>query len=290
MGPFFAVLAALAFALGTVLQQKGTLSTGAGENDPRFLVEILRKPVWLLGLVFQVVGWVLQAMALDRASLVVTQSLTALSLVAALPLGVWLTNQHIGRREVSGAGFTLVGIALFLAAGQPLGGTNHPGAPTWIAACTVTLTLVVVLALVGHQLSGAERAITLGVASGLGFGLQAAVTKTFVTLIGGGALALLATWSTYVLIVTAVLGFVLQQSALKTGVLAPAMASSNSVTLFASVVLGIAVYGEKLTKSGGSHVGFAIVGLAVAVAGIVLLAGSASPTQTDVPAVSASRK
>ena len=49
-------------------------------------------------------GWVLQAMALDRASLVVVQSLTALSLVVALPLGALLTDQHIGRRELTGAG------------------------------------------------------------------------------------------------------------------------------------------------------------------------------------------
>jgi hypothetical protein len=33
-----ALLAAFAFGLGAVLQQKGTLESPAGENDPRFLV------------------------------------------------------------------------------------------------------------------------------------------------------------------------------------------------------------------------------------------------------------
>src|SRR5215469_1013798 len=103
MGEFLAVLAAIAFAFGTVLQQKGTMSTRAGEMDPRFLIEILHEPVWLAGLIFQIVGWVLQAMALDRASLVAVQSLVSLSLVIALPLGCWLTNQHVGRREIAGA-------------------------------------------------------------------------------------------------------------------------------------------------------------------------------------------
>ena len=46
-------------------------------------------------------------------------------------------------------------------------------------------------------------------------------------------MSLLADWSIYVLVVTAVTGFVLQQSALKTGVLAPAMASGNAVSLLA---------------------------------------------------------
>jgi hypothetical protein len=173
------------------------------------------------------------------------------------------------------------GIVLFLSAGQPQGGTNHPTAATWWTACLVTLALVAILGVLGHRLRAAEKAITLGVAAGLAFGLQAAVTKTFVTEISGGVLGLLASWSTYVLILSALAGFVLQQSALKTGVLAPAMASSNAVTLFASVVLGVAVYGETLSKTGGAHSGLAIVGLLIAVGGVALLAGSTSPQAPD---------
>jgi drug/metabolite transporter (DMT)-like permease len=272
-----AIAAAIAFALGTVLQQKGTMATEAGENDPNFLLEILHKPVWLAGMIFQAVGWVLQALALDRASLVVVQSLTALSLVIALPFGAWLTRQHVGGREITGAVLTMGGIVLFLSAGQPQGGTNHASAGTWWAACLLTLALVVILGVLGHRLRAAEKAITLGAAAGLGFGLQAAVTKTFVTEVGGGVLSILGSWSTYVLILSAIAGFVLQQSALKTGVLAPAMASSNSVTLLASVVLGVVVYGEKLSKTGGAHSGWALIGMAVAIGGVVLLAGSAPP-------------
>jgi drug/metabolite transporter (DMT)-like permease len=281
MGELLAVMTAAAFAFGTVLQQKGTMTTRAGDKDPRFLIEILHKPVWLAGLIFQIVGWVLQAMALDRASLVVVQSLVSLSLVIALPLGGWLTDQHIGRREVAGAALTLAGIAWFLSAGQPQGGTDQPGARTWTVTCVVTIALVLALAVAGNRLVGARKAIALGVAAGLAFGLQAAVTKTFVTHVGDGIVGLLSTWSSYVLLVTALLGFGLQQSALKTGVLAPAMASNNSVTLFASVVLGFVVYGETLAKSGGAHPGFAVAGLVVAVTGIVLLAGSTRPGQRD---------
>jgi drug/metabolite transporter (DMT)-like permease len=281
VGDALAIAAAVAFAVGTVLQQKGTLSTTAGEKDPRFLIEILHQPVWLAGLGCQIAGWVLQAAALANASLVVVQSLTAMSLVVALPLGVWLTHQHVGWRESSGALLTLVGLVVFLSAGQPQGGTNDPSAATWWVACLVTFALVAVLALVGNLFSGADKALTLGIAAGLGFGLQAAVTKTFVMEISGGLLAIMADWSVYVLILSAISGFVLQQSALKTGVLAPAMASSNAITLFSSVILGIFVYGEHLSKAGGSHVGLAFVGLAVALGGIGLLAGSAPPEPTE---------
>lgn len=282
MGPALAIVAAAFFALGTVLQQKGTLSTEASEGDPHFLLQILRRPVWLAGAVLMASGWVLQAMALDRASLVVVQSLTALSLVIALPLGVVLTAQHVGRREFGGALLASLGIIFFIAAGQPQGGTSHPSATSWWIACISIGLLVVALVGLGTRFGGAARALTFGAAAGLGFGLQAAVTKTFVTEIGTGILALLSTWSVWVLILSALTGFALQQSALKTGVLAPAMASANSVTLFTSVVLGIAVYGERISKGGAGHSSSAFVGLIVAVFGIALLAGSNAP-QSSAP-------
>jgi drug/metabolite transporter (DMT)-like permease len=280
MGEALAIVASVLFALGTVLQQKGTMSTEAGEDDPRFLVQILHRPVWLTGAALMAIGWVVQAAALDRAALVVVQALTALQLVIALPLGVMLTDQHVGKREASGAGLTLVGIIFFIAAGQPQGGSSHGSATAWWTSCLVVFGLVAVLVVVGARFSGGAKAITLGAAAGLGFGLQAAVTKTFVTEIGGGVLSLLASWPVYVLILSAVIGFTLQQTSLKTGVLAPAMASANSVTLFTSVILGIAVYGEVISKSGTSHSVSAWLGLLVAMLGVALLAGSEAPQQT----------
>jgi drug/metabolite transporter (DMT)-like permease len=272
-----AVVAAFLFAIGTVLQQKGTMSTEAGEDDPRFLVQILRRPVWLAGAGLMATGWVVQATALDRGSLVVVQSLVALSLVIALPLGALLTDQHIGRRELLGAGLTLVGIVFFVAAGQPQGGITNPSATAWWTAILLIYGLVVILYFVGTRFSGAAKALTYGAAAGLGFGLQAAVTKTFVTEVGSGIVSILSSWSVYVLILSALTGFALQQTSLKTGVLAPAMASANSVTLFTSVILGIAVYDETLSKSGTGYTSSAFVGLAIALAGIALLAGSSAP-------------
>jgi hypothetical protein len=89
-----ALLAGLLFALGSVLQQRGTLQTSAKEGDPRFLLEIIHKPVWLLGGSLQVSGWVYQAAPGKSGCLVAVQSLCALSLVFALPLGARLTGQY----------------------------------------------------------------------------------------------------------------------------------------------------------------------------------------------------
>jgi drug/metabolite transporter (DMT)-like permease len=273
----FALLAALAFALGSVLQQRGTLETAAAEGDPRFLTQILHRPVWLAGTACQSSGWVLQAAALDRGSLIVVQSLTTLSLVLALPLGARLTHQRIGRRVWLGALAMVVGIVAFLSVGSPSGGTATPSAAEWWAAGASSATIVAVLVLLGRARSGAARALLFGSAAGVCYAMQVSVTKVFVTLVGGGLATYLTSWTIYALIASALLGFVLQQSALKTGVLAPAMASSNAVTLFMSVLLGITVFGETLHGGGGRRLP-AVLGLLVALLGVSLLAGAQPPT------------
>ncbi len=273
MDYLLALFAACGFALGSVLQQKGTLEVPAAEDDPRFLAQILRRPIWLAGGACQAAGWVLQAAALDRGPLVIVQSLTTMSLVIALPLGARITDQQITRRVTCGAAAVVAGIVLFLAAGSPQGGTSTPPAAAWWSACLTSAAIIVVMFTLGRHRRGAGKALMFGAAAGVGFAVQAAVTKVFVTLLGHGVATLLSSWTTYVLMASALIGFVLQQSALKTGVLAPAMASSNAMTLFASVVLGLTVFGEGVSN-GNAHLASAIVGLGIALAGIVLLAGA----------------
>ena len=282
MADALALLAALAFAFGTVLQQRGTLDTKAAEGDPHFLTEIIRKPVWLFGAVAQALGWVLQAVALDKGSLIVVQSLCAMSLVFALPIGVRLTDQHVGRRSIVGAVLTLGGIVVFIAVGQPQGGTETPDATVWWAAGIASVAAMVVLAVIAQRRRGPVAAALFATAAGIGFAFQAAVTKVWVGDLGGGLSAVLTTWTTYALVVSALAGFALQQSALKTSFLAPAMAASNASTLVISVILGVTVFQETLSNGSG-HMGPAVVGLVLAVVGVGLLAKPTDAESTPSP-------
>jgi drug/metabolite transporter (DMT)-like permease len=249
------------------------METPAGGADPRFLVELFRRPIWLAGAGLQGTGWILQAMALDRGSLVVVQSITATSLVIALPLGAHFTNQQISRRVVAGAVAIIVGIVVFLSVGSPEKGIAHPSAGAWWSAGIGGGFIIAVLAWRGFVRTGATRALFLGSAAGVGFALQATVTKEFTTTLGNGLGSLLTSWEVYALVASAIVGFILQQSALKTGVLAPAMASSNAVTLFASIIFGVTVFEERLTKD-NSSLAPAVIGLGIALFGVALLAGT----------------
>jgi hypothetical protein len=181
----------------------------------------------------------------------------------------------VGRRQVTGAVLTVAGIVLFLAAGSPGGGTTHPTATAWWVTGLVCVGGVAALGSLGWTRRGPTGAILLAAGAGICFAFQAAVTKDFVSLLGHGLSVVLTTWTPYVLLLTALIGFGLQQTALKKGQLAPAMASSNSMTLIASVIIGSAVFGETISQGGGLYL--AITGLVIAVAGIWALAVAPAP-------------
>jgi hypothetical protein len=265
-----ALLSPLVFAFGTVLQQRGTLETRAHAKDPRFFLQMLRRPSWLFGVLGLVVAWGLQAAALRLGGLVIVQALQVLSLVFALPIGVRLSRQRVTWASGGAAMLTVAGLVAFVTLGHPKGGISTPGATAWLAAGPTVAVLTVALSWFGWKYHGRVAAALFGIGSGLCFGLEAAVTKLIVAEIGRGIAPLLIHWPLYVFVITGVAGFALQQAALKTGALAPALAAIHSATLAGSVFLGLAVFKEALSQSTPRLVP-AVVGLALAFAGVVLL-------------------
>ena len=278
----FALLAALCFALGPVLQQKGTFeTTAAPAGDEHFFRRLIRRPIWLAGGACQAAGWVLQAVALNVGSLIVVQAITTLSLVIALPLGHRITSQRITTRVWLGAAAVVVGIVAFIAAGSPTKGIEQPSATAWWTAGILILAIVGVGYAAARSTTGALAAALFGASAGVCFGMQSAVTKEFTTVVSSGLAAILSSWTTWALIATALVGFVLQQSALKSGVLAPALASSNALTLLTSVILGFTVYEE--TVEAGARRGLALAGLAIALGGVAALAAAPSAPEAVRP-------
>ena len=271
------LLAATAYGLGTVLQQKGTLQDDGGAGV-RFLTGLFRRPVWLAGAAVTVLGAVCQALALRSGPLAVVQALTTLSLVIALPFGVRLTDQQVTARVWTGAGATTAGVVLFVAVGAPQSGAGGPSATAWLLAGLVAAFLVVVLVRAGSARSGSTRALLLGAAAGLGYGLASALAKALTGRFADGLGAVLTSWELYGLAAAGILGLATGQAALRTGALAPAMAATSSVALLAGVVLGLTVFGETLARGPG-HLAAVVTGLAAAILGIALLSRAPAPAE-----------
>ena len=83
------------------MQQRGTYEVpDVSVRNPGSLLQLVARPVWLMALGVMVVGWAFQAAALDRGRVSIVQVFLTMTLVFVLPLGVWLTKQHVSKREV----------------------------------------------------------------------------------------------------------------------------------------------------------------------------------------------
>jgi hypothetical protein len=267
-----ALVAAAFFALATVLEQRGAMQ----EPDsmalrPRFLLRLVRKPVWLLGLLADATGYGVQAAALGFGRLIVVQPLLVSSVVLALPLGVWLTNQRIGRREVLGAAAVCGGLVVFKLVATPAGGRADSTGWRWVAAASLVGGLAVLLVLAAHRRPAGLRATLLGTAAGLIFGgLVAALTKATVDRFDEGPAAVFGDWHVYALAFTGVSAFLLFQASLQTGALPPAMTAETVLETAAGVAAGIFLFQERLDEDPWQTV-VSLLALGTVVAGLTAL-------------------
>ena len=274
-----ALAAAFLFALGLVLQEKAASAQSADTVGAGFLARLAHQPVWLLGLAVQGLGFVAQAIALGIGRMVVVQPLLVSSIVFALPLGRLIEGRPIRRPEMVGAALVAGGLAALLLVSKPAAGDDDASLRSWAVVGGASLGLAVLLFVLARGRSPAMRAGLLGTAGGILFGLGAALTKTTVSMLDDGVLAVLGDWHVYALVVASIAAFWLEQAALQTGALAAAVATTMAFDPLSSLVYGIVLFQENLHETA---IGYALclVSLAVALAGLVILArakGSEAP-------------
>lgn len=278
------LLAALLFALAVVLQQRVAAQSDAeAAEEPGFLLKLARQPIWVLGVAVDALGYVCQAIALAIGKLVVVQPLLAASMVFALPLGALLSDQRIGRREVLGALAVTAGLAVFMIVSNPEGGKDDASVAGWLIAGGIIGGACAALVIAARGRRPALRAALLGSAAGLLLALSAALTKATVDRLGEGLWEVVADWHVYALIVVGYLSLAVSQASLQTGVLAPAMATTMSFNPLASLALGTLLLDEQLHESAAGVVA-SLLGFAVVVAGLVVLAAGTTATALAAPA------
>jgi drug/metabolite transporter (DMT)-like permease len=277
-----AIAAALFFALGTVLQQRVASSASAEEAAKvGFLLRIARQPLWLAGIASDAVGFVCQAAALAAGRLVVVQPVLATSLVFALPIGAWLDKRSVSRRELLGAVAVTGGLAAFLIVADPPAGTKDASARAWTIALLAGSAACVALTILARRGTPARRAALLGSAAGVLFGLCAALIKATVERLDGGLIHVVADWHVWALLVVGYASMALSERSFQAGPLAPALATQTAVDPIASLAIGVFAFNERIHESAIGTVG-ALAGIAVMVAGVVVLVGGAPGREDSV--------
>jgi len=182
----------------------------------------------------------------------------------------------------------VLGLALFTIFGDPAGGEDNAPNDEWAIAIVVLGVLCAALLLVGRHGTPTRTAAVYGSVAGILFGLSAALTKQTVEELHEGVGVMLSHWQCYVLALAGVLGFVLQQVSLGTGRLAPSVATVSVCNPLVGVVLGIAIFDERLSRPAW-HVAAAVIGLLLALGGAVLISLATQPDtkSEEVPGSSA---
>jgi drug/metabolite transporter (DMT)-like permease len=281
-----ALLAALLFALGTVLQQKAGIDEPSEGSSAGLLLRMVRRPVWLIGIAADSFGFVAQAAALGVGRLAVVQPLLVSSVVFALPLGARLTGQRVRRLDVGAAFLVVAALVVFLTVANPSGGNADAPLGDWLLAGGICAAVCVPLVLLGRRGPAPRRAAMLGVATGVLFALSAALTKAVVDELDDGVLTIFTGWHLYALAAVGYASMTLNQLALNTGALAPAVATSMAFDPITSVALGVLLLHETLDAS-PPEVLATLASLAAAVAGMAILARSQSGSQSVQAPVSA---
>ncbi len=266
-----ALIAALLFALGTVLLQRAGLEEGTEGSTSGLLVRMARRPVWLAGIAADALGFVAQAAALTIGRLAVVQPLLVSAVVFALPLGAKLTGQRIRKIDAGAAALVTASLILFLTIANPSGGRDDAPLGQWLIAIGAIGALCVPLVVLARGMPAGRRAALLGTAAGLLFALTAALTKAVTDRLGEGLVEVLLDWRLFALIAIGYISMTLNQLALSTGALAPAAATSMAFDPIASVILGVTLLEESIheTTLGTLVTLLALVG---ALAGMVVLA------------------
>jgi fumarate reductase subunit D len=276
----FALLTSLTNALAVTLQHIASTSDTQKSSGWKFVMYLVRHPLWLLGWVALCGSLIFQALALHFGPLSLVQPILVTELILALVLRQLWLHQSIRGITWCAAVVTAAGLVIFLVMTSPRGGAFLPTTSAWkfpTIACVVGVALLVALAQRG---SPARRAALFASATAIMWALEAtfikATTDTISALGYGGAFT---RWPVYALIVGGIVGLLCEQAALHVGPLSVSQTFIVIVDPIVSVALGIWLYRERL-HHGALHISIGVVAFAVMCAGIVALTRTAPATMT----------
>jgi drug/metabolite transporter (DMT)-like permease len=277
-----AIAASFCTATASLAQRQGARSVETTSGfDARLILRLARRPVWLLGIVSMIGGFLFQLTALRYGPLALVQPILALELILVFGFMALAGRRRIRirPRDWLSAVAMSAGIAVFLGLAAPSGGRLHAPGQSWALAALITLGVVLVLVTaafgLGHRPgpSATRRATLLGSATGIGWGFVAAVIKELSSHLGGGIGPVFSTWSLYVLVVAGAATMLLASHALAAGPLAASQPGFTILDPLSAALLGVFLFGEHI-RTGPADLAGEALGLALVILGAVGLSHS----------------
>lgn len=275
LGLLAAVAAAMLYSLAAVVQKsqaEAVAGTGMAILEP-----LMTRPLWLLGVALQVLGFGLHSFALTEAPVMLVQPIIAsgvgfLVIFAALVLGERPTAREIAGMAMTAGGVSLLALQI-----------DHPDAMRPVAAQDLGFALasaaVVAAALLGaggssRIGSNGARAALIGASAGMGQGMSDAMNRLAGAWLSPQTGWVPPAWIGWLAVVFLLLfglqGFVAAQNAFqryRANTVVPCMMTAE---LIVPIAVAVALYGQSLPH-GGVGLGGWSVALLLTCAGVVSL-------------------
>ncbi|MGI5246137.1 DMT family transporter [Dactylosporangium sp. CA-139066] len=280
---YVAVVAALgsaaAFAVGAALEQSEAKREKRTESpyDPRLLLRLARRPRWLLAWVPEGIGTGLQALALSFGPLILVEPLLVTGLFLAIPLTAVFNRRRVHARDYVVVALGAAGLAAFLLAAQPQPGVTEPSVAGWLSVALWAGPLLGVCLACSWPAGNGGRAVLLGVASGLLYGIAASLLKALTAQLSTDPIGIFTRGQTYALVIVGLAAVSLNQNAFQSSRIAVPLTAITIVDPAVGVAVGVTAFHEQIDTN-GPRLAIMIV------AGLVMLAAIwlASTTRSDI--------
>ena len=274
----YAVIAALAsafcFALAAALQHREAMGVSdCGVANLGLFLRLGRRPLWLAGVACDLLSMTLHVLALSMATLAVVQPLGVTGIVFAIPLAALLRKQRIRRLDIAAVVVVVVGLIALLRSLPPSPHVQTPSAWFVVATTAVVALLVAGMTVTAHFIPGRPRAILLALGAGTAFGLTAVLVRSLILLAKQPGSAITVVTASLCIAVMGVGGYLLLQSAYRSGHFAGSLATSTVMNPLVAVLAGSVLLREALPTDAGHLIVIGIAALMIC-AGIALLVRS----------------
>jgi hypothetical protein len=259
------------YGLANMLQSKAAAQTTAHETlDPKLLVRLARQGVYLLGILFQILGFVLAFAARGELPLFLVQAAVAAGLGVTAMLGVLFLKWRLPRSEIALLAGLLVGLGCLVFAAQP-----HPSRPLGPAGVLGLVAVLGALAVTGFfaaRLRGAKGSVALGALAGIAFGAAAVASRPLANISNGADF--ITDPLLYLLIAHSLVGQLLLGLAMQRGSTTAAVAAMDAAAAVPAAIIGLLFLGDKIAPG---REWFAAAGFVVTLGAVIGLTFYAEP-------------
>lgn len=260
-----------AYGVANLLQSVAATRTTVHHTfDPALLLRLAGHRAYLLGLLCQLVGFVLAFLARRELPLFLVQASVAAGLGVTAVLGVLILKWRLPAAEVALLVLLVVGIAALVLSAQP--GTARPLGPAGTVGLVVALGAIGVTGFFAVRLHGVPGSVALGSLAGLAFSAAAIAARPLAgaqSIQQFGEDPLL-----YLLIAHSLVGQLLLGLAMQRGSTTAAVAAMDAAGAIPAAVVGLALLGDKIASG---REWLAAGGFATTIIAVVYLTRYAEP-------------